>query len=134
MIDSGWPGGNGGRGGLPGGVGSTGEYKVADEYLHELAEVSGGRYFRGDTLSDVASAFRRLPMNCGANIAWDIIRDLPVRPVNCVKLKCACLSPIWLFERATAMSTRKNPLTLERPTTPSLKRINSPNRRSEFNL
>jgi VWFA-related protein len=56
----GWPGGNGGRGGLPGGVGSTGEYKVADEYLHELAEVSGGRYFRGDTLSDVASAFQEV--------------------------------------------------------------------------
>jgi VWFA-related protein len=54
----GWPGGNGGRGGYPGGGGAnTPEYRLAVQYLHELADTSGGQYFRGDTLSDVSSAF-----------------------------------------------------------------------------
>lgn len=46
--------------GLPGGVGNgpaTGDYRRATEYLHELAETSGGRYYRGDTLQGIASAF-----------------------------------------------------------------------------
>jgi Ca-activated chloride channel family protein len=62
-----FPGGGGGIGiGLPfpgsgRGGGSTGsspeDYRRAREYLHQLAEQSGGRYYRGDTVSDVASAF-----------------------------------------------------------------------------
>lgn len=61
-----WPGGGGGIGiGLPfpgsrGGA-STGsspeDYRRAREYLHLLAEQSGGRYYRGDTVTDVAAAF-----------------------------------------------------------------------------
>jgi len=59
----GWPGGNGGRGGLPGGIGNgpaSGDYRRATEYLHELAEVSGGRYYRGDTLVGISSAFAQI--------------------------------------------------------------------------
>lgn len=57
----GWPGGNGGRGGYPGGGGAnTPEYRRADAYLHELAETSGGRFYRGDSLSDVSSAFAQI--------------------------------------------------------------------------
>jgi Ca-activated chloride channel family protein len=58
----GWPGGNGGRGGgLPGGVGSTnGDYRRATEYLHELAENSGGRYYLGDTIQSISSAFAQV--------------------------------------------------------------------------
>ncbi len=58
----GWPGGNGGRGGLPGGVGgpAAGDYRRATEYLHELAETSGGRYYRGDTLTGISSAFEQI--------------------------------------------------------------------------
>ena len=63
-----WPGGSGGIGiGLPfpgsgrGGGNSTGsspeDYRRAREYLHQLADLSGGRYYRGDTATDVAAAF-----------------------------------------------------------------------------
>src|SRR6266550_884325 len=58
----GWPGGNGGRGGgLPGRGGSTsGDYRRATEYLHELAENSGGRYYLGDTIQGISSAFAQV--------------------------------------------------------------------------
>lgn len=57
----GWPGGNGGRGGYPGGGASNSpEYRRADQYLHELAETSGGRFYRGDTIVDVSSAFAQI--------------------------------------------------------------------------
>jgi len=53
-----WPGSGGGRGGGPGGGGSSpGDYRRASEYLHELAQESGGRYYRGDSVMGVASAF-----------------------------------------------------------------------------
>ena len=33
------------------------EYRTAVEYLHRLAESSGGQYYRGDSLVDVTQAF-----------------------------------------------------------------------------
>jgi VWFA-related protein len=55
-----FPGSGGGRGG-PGGVGSSpGDYQRASEYLHEIALESGGRYFRGDTLLGISSAFSQV--------------------------------------------------------------------------
>ncbi|MDQ2856320.1 MAG: VWA domain-containing protein [Acidobacteriota bacterium] len=60
----GWPGGNGGKGGgLPGGIGggaATGDYRRGAEYLHELAETSGGRYYRGDSMQGIDSAFEQV--------------------------------------------------------------------------
>jgi VWFA-related protein len=59
----GWPGGNGGKGGLPGGIGggaATGDYRRGAQYLHELAETSGGRYYRGDSLQGIDSAFEQV--------------------------------------------------------------------------
>jgi VWFA-related protein len=56
----GWPGGNGGRGGYPGGGSNDPEYRRAVQYLHELADVSGGRFYRGDTIVDVSSAFAQV--------------------------------------------------------------------------
>ena len=57
-----FPGSGGGRGGGPGGGGgsSPGDYRRAGEYLHELAQESGGRYFRGDTVQGIASAFAQV--------------------------------------------------------------------------
>jgi Ca-activated chloride channel family protein len=53
--------GPGGGGGRPGGGGSTpGDYRRGDQYLHDLAEASGGRFYRGDTLQGVASAFEQI--------------------------------------------------------------------------
>jgi VWFA-related protein len=56
-----WPGGRGGIiiGGPGGGAPGTRpeDYRRAREYLHQLADQSGGRYYRGDTTTDVASAF-----------------------------------------------------------------------------
>jgi Ca-activated chloride channel family protein len=74
-----WPGGRGGisigipfpgsggvRGG-PGGAGrgpggsSPGDYRRANDYLHELAQESGGRYYRGETLQEISQAFVQVP-------------------------------------------------------------------------
>ena len=53
--------GSGGRGGGPGvGGPNPGDYRRADEYLHEIARESGGRYFRGDTLVGLSSAFAQV--------------------------------------------------------------------------
>jgi VWFA-related protein len=54
-----WPGSGGGRGGGGGGS-SPGDYRRAGEYLRELAQESGGRYFRGDSLADVTTAFAQV--------------------------------------------------------------------------
>jgi VWFA-related protein len=56
----GWPGANGGRGGYPGSGANLPEYRLASEYLHELSYTTGGRYLRGDSLSDVSSAFTEI--------------------------------------------------------------------------
>jgi VWFA-related protein len=45
---SGWPGSGGTN---------PGDYKRAGQYLHEIALESGGRYFRGDTIVGLSSAF-----------------------------------------------------------------------------
>jgi Ca-activated chloride channel family protein len=48
-----FPGSGGRGGGMPGS--SPGDYRRASDYLHELAQESGGRYFRGDTLRDISA-------------------------------------------------------------------------------
>lgn len=51
----------GSGGGVPGvGGASPGDYRRANEYLHEIAMESGGRYFRGDTIVGLSSAFAQL--------------------------------------------------------------------------
>ncbi len=58
-----WPGGGqwpGGRGGQGGGMGSPEEYERGARYLQQLADHSGGRLYKADTLSNVASAFTRI--------------------------------------------------------------------------
>jgi len=54
--------GPGGGGGWPGGGGGStpGDYRRGDQYLHDLAQASGGRFYRGDTLQGVASAFEQI--------------------------------------------------------------------------
>ena len=53
--------GSGGGGGVPGvGGPNPGDYRRADEYLHEIALESGGRFFRGDTIVGLSSAFAQL--------------------------------------------------------------------------
>lgn len=56
-----WPRPSGG--GIPGGGGggsTPGEYRRGDEYLHDLARVSGGRFYRGDTMLGLSSAFEQV--------------------------------------------------------------------------
>jgi Ca-activated chloride channel family protein len=53
--------GSGGGGGFPGGPGSSsGDYRRASEYLHEIAFESGGQYYRGDTIVGLSAAFSEL--------------------------------------------------------------------------
>lgn len=47
-------------GSLPGPNGSMGDYRVADQYLHEVVRESGGEYYRGDTIVGLSGAFRNL--------------------------------------------------------------------------
>ena len=52
------PGTGGGGGGGGGGRGSTrGDYMRAKEYLHGLADRTGGRYYRGDSIMGISQAF-----------------------------------------------------------------------------
>jgi hypothetical protein len=52
--------GTGERGG-GGGAGSTrGDYLRADAYLHDLAQKTGARYYRGDTLLGLSQAFAQV--------------------------------------------------------------------------
>jgi hypothetical protein len=37
-----------------------GDYRVANEYLHEITFESGGEYYRGDTIIGLSGAFREL--------------------------------------------------------------------------
>jgi VWFA-related protein len=56
----GYPGGGypRGGGGYPGGRGgSRNDYELANRYLHELADNTGGRDYQADTLQNMASAF-----------------------------------------------------------------------------
>lgn len=51
-------GGRVGRSGGGGGIGSSRrEYEIANRYLHELAERTGGRSYQGDSSQSLASAF-----------------------------------------------------------------------------
>jgi len=51
----------GGGVGFPGAPGSnSGDYRLANEYMHEIAFESGGEYYRGDTIMGVSVAFRDL--------------------------------------------------------------------------
>ena len=54
-----FPGTRGSGGGYPGSASGppTGDYRRADEYLHEIAFESGGEYHRGDTIVGLSSAF-----------------------------------------------------------------------------
>jgi hypothetical protein len=52
--------GSGGRGGFPGSGSAAGDYRRADEYLHEIALESGGQYYRGDTMVGLSAAFSEL--------------------------------------------------------------------------
>lgn len=53
--------GRGSGGGFPGGPGSSpGDYRRADEYLHEITFESGGQYYRGDTIVGLSAAFSEL--------------------------------------------------------------------------
>ncbi|HKO95841.1 MAG TPA: VWA domain-containing protein [Pyrinomonadaceae bacterium] len=48
-------------GGIPGGGGTTpAEIRRGDEYLRELASVSGGRLYRGDTIVGLSSSFSQV--------------------------------------------------------------------------
>jgi len=54
----GYPGPNGG--GFPNPNGPMGDYRVANEYLHEITFESGGEYYRGDTIVGLSAAFSNL--------------------------------------------------------------------------
>jgi len=58
----GWPGG--------GGRGNTGDYELGDQYLRELANSTGGRGYRADTLQNMGFAF--------ANVAEELRRQYSI--------------------------------------------------------
>jgi VWFA-related protein len=54
------PGPGGGRGGRGGGGSNDEEYRRASAYLHDLADKTGGRYYRGDSLQNISEAFAQI--------------------------------------------------------------------------
>jgi VWFA-related protein len=72
-IFGGGRGGQGRRGGYPprGGRGtSRGDYQLADQYLQELANTTGGREYRADSLQNMTYAF--------ANVAEELRRQYSI--------------------------------------------------------
>jgi hypothetical protein len=65
-------GGGGGRGGpWPGGRGGgADDYELADKYLHELAEATGGRDYQADSVRNMSVAF--------ANVAAELRRQYTI--------------------------------------------------------
>jgi VWFA-related protein len=56
-----WPmPGPGGGGGGRGGGSNNEEYRRASAYLHDLADKTGGRYYRGDSLQNISEAFAQI--------------------------------------------------------------------------
>jgi VWFA-related protein len=73
IFGGGRGGGMGRRGGYPprGGRGtSRGDYELADQYLQELANTTGGREYRADSLQNMTSAF--------ANVAEELRRQYSI--------------------------------------------------------
>jgi VWFA-related protein len=73
IFGGGRGGGMGRRGGYPprGGRGtSRGDYQLADQYLQELANTTGGREYRADSLQNMTSAF--------ANVAEELRRQYSI--------------------------------------------------------
>lgn len=70
-IFGGGRGGMGRRGGPPRGRGtSRGDYQLADQYLRELADTTGGREYRADSLQNMSYAF--------ANVAEELRRQYSI--------------------------------------------------------
>lgn len=72
-IFGGGRGGMGRRGGYPRGGGrgnSRGDYELADHYLREIADTTGGREYRADTLQNMSYAF--------ANVAEELRRQYSI--------------------------------------------------------
>jgi VWFA-related protein len=64
-------GGRGGGGGWPGGRGGgAGDYELADHYLRELAEDTGGRLYQADSVRNMSLAF--------ANVAEELRRQYTI--------------------------------------------------------
>lgn len=66
-------GGGGGGGGWPrgrGGNNGRGDYELADQYLRELAQGTGGREYQADSLQNMSSAF--------ANVAEELRRQYSI--------------------------------------------------------
>jgi len=53
----GWPIPRPGIPGSTGGGGGIGDYRLAVRYLHELSDVTGGRFYSGDSMFGIAQAF-----------------------------------------------------------------------------
>lgn len=70
----GYPRGGGryprGGGGYPGSGGGRGDYELADHYLREIADTTGGREYRADTLQNMSYAF--------ANVAEELRRQYSI--------------------------------------------------------
>jgi VWFA-related protein len=70
-IFGGGRGGRGGRGGGRGGPGnSSSEYEVANRYLQELADNTGGREYKADSVQNLSGAF--------ANVAEELRRQYSI--------------------------------------------------------
>jgi hypothetical protein len=60
-----------GGGGYPrGGGNGRGDYELADHYLREIADTTGGREYRADTLQNMSTAF--------ANVAEELRRQYSI--------------------------------------------------------
>lgn len=77
-----------------GGGGSAGDdYGLGDKYLHDLAQASGGRFYRGDTLHDVSIAFAQVADELRRLYSLGYYPSPPGQPGEFRQIKVSTLQP-----------------------------------------
>ncbi|HUS11783.1 MAG TPA: VWA domain-containing protein [Pyrinomonadaceae bacterium] len=88
------PSGRSKGGGPMGGDGSnSGDYSLGDKYLHDLAQASGGRFYRGDTLHDVSIAFAQVADELRRLYSLGYYPSPPGQPGEFRQIKVSTLQP-----------------------------------------
>jgi len=83
----GYPRGGGGRGS------SRGDYELADRYLNEIAETTGGREYRADTLQNMSTAFGNVAEELRRQYSIGYYPKRPAQPGDRRQIKVRAKQP-----------------------------------------
>ena len=85
---------------------SSAEYTRGKAYLTELAAATGGKVFRPEsTPGGLTAAFEGIAEELRRQYNIGYYPRIQVQPASANKSKCELIARIWLFERATVISS-----------------------------